>query len=69
MSNAERSERELILDALGFSLNAPNSLSTLYKVVVQNDASLAFSGYGEFTPITVRSETVLENANLERDKR
>lgn len=28
-----------------------------------------FSGYGEFTPITVRSDTVLLDADLERNKR
>ncbi|WMT75898.1 hypothetical protein [Bradyrhizobium sp. Ash2021] len=28
-----------------------------------------FSGYGEFTPITVRSYTVQDDAHLERNKR
>lgn len=28
----------------------------------------SFSGYGQFTPITVSSHTILTDANLERDK-
>lgn len=31
-------------------------------------SELDFSGYGEFTPITVGSSTVFGNANLERSK-
>ncbi len=31
-------------------------------------SSLAFSGYAEFTPISVCSETTIKNADLERDK-
>ena len=38
-------------------------------VVEPNGGSLlAFSGYGEFTPISVCSETTIYDANLERDK-
>lgn len=29
----------------------------------------AFSGYGEYTPITIRADTKLSDADLERDQR
>lgn len=65
----QRSDREAVLLDMGFELQsvANNGVELLH--VVQNDTSLAFSGYGTFTPITVRSETVLEDANVERNQR
>ena len=64
-----KSDREAVLLNMGFDLQSgtDNGVQLLY--VVQGDTSLAFSGYGEFTPITVRSDTVLEDAHLERNQR
>jgi hypothetical protein len=46
------------------------SLSEFGRVEFTTETSslTAFSGYGEFTPITVRSDTVMVNADLERNK-
>ena len=63
-----KSDREMSLLALGFDLPSGASDGVAVPDVVKSDASLAFSGYGEFTPITVRSDTVLD-ANLERNQR
>ncbi len=68
MTEKRRSERESTLLELGFDLASPTVSSVPTLDVANSDTSLAFSGYGEFTPITVRSETVLEDANLERNQ-
>ena len=34
-----------------------------------NGGAAAFSGYGEFTPITVRADTKLSDVDMERDQR
>jgi hypothetical protein len=67
------SQRESALRNAGINLTQPIS-----GVGTSNNDSLAsqefrgasptyFSGYGEFTPISVRSNTVLKNADVERD--
>lgn len=61
------SDRETTLLAMGFEMQSVASTGVLILDVVKGDTSLAFSGYGEFTPITVRSDTVLD-ANLERNQ-
>lgn len=63
-----KSDREMALLSAGIHLPSAVSGAVVLADVVSNDASLAFSGYGEFTPITVRSDTVLD-ANLERNQR
>lgn len=64
-----RSEREAVLLSMGFEMQSTATFGAVLRDVVQGDTSLAFSGYGEFTPITVRSDTVLADAYLERNKR
>lgn len=68
MTDERRSKRESTLLDLGFSFREPASAGDLLQDVVQSDTSLAFSGYGEFTPITVMSETVQYDAHMERDQ-
>lgn len=65
----QRSDREAVLLSMGFELHTGSSSGATFLDVVKSDTSLAFSGYGEFTPITVRSDTVIDNANLERNQR
>ncbi len=67
MKNRE-SDREATLLAMGFEMQSMATSGASALDVVMGDTSLAFSGYGEFTPITVRSDTVLD-ANLERNQR
>lgn len=64
----QRSDREVVLLSMGLDLHTGSSSGVEILDVVKSDTSLAFSGYGEFTPITVRSDTVLD-ANLERNQR
>ncbi|MBL8577702.1 MAG: hypothetical protein JNK47_10780 [Mesorhizobium sp.] len=63
--------REAALQAVGVDVHASSSdrnqlsgLPDIYQIPGQ-----AFSGYGEFTPITVRSDTVISDAHLERHQR
>lgn len=63
-----KSDRETALMYMGFDMHSVAIGGVPILDVVQGDTSLAFSGYGEFTPITVRSDTVLD-ANLERNQR
>lgn len=61
--------REAELAAVGIHLTSAegrNGSSFAFSEVSTNST---FSGYGEFTPITVRSDTVLLNADVERNKR
>lgn len=60
-----KSEREEALLGMGFDLRSQTEDDYVLSEVAEGRAALAFSGYGEFTPITVRSDTVLENANVE----
>lgn len=60
------SEKETVLLSLGVNVSQGYMSGHQFQDVVGGGASLAFSGYGEFTPITVRSETVIEDADLER---
>lgn len=62
-----KSDRETTLLAMGFEMQSVAFTGVGILDVVKSDTSLAFSGYGEFTPITVRSDTVLD-ANLERNQ-
>ena len=64
-----KSGREAVLLDMGFELQVGTVNGVQLLDVVQGDTSLAFSGYGEFTPITVRSDTVLDDAHLERNQR
>lgn len=61
MDPLEASLRDLGIDVSSSYENVAPSNST-------GGDSLAFSGYGVFTPITVRSGTKVRNANLERDQ-
>ncbi len=63
-----KSDRETALLNMGFEMQSVATGGVTILDVVKGDTSLAFSGYGEFTPITVRSDTVLD-ANLERNQR
>lgn len=63
-----KSDREMALLGMGFDMQSVSTSGVAILDVVKADTSLAFSGYGEFTPITVRSDTVLD-ANLERNQR
>ena len=65
----QKSDREAVLLSMGFDLHTGSISGLAVLDVVKGDTSLAFSGYGEFTPITVRSDTVIGNAHLERDQR
>lgn len=65
----QRSDREVVLLNLGVQLVPSTSGAIPILDAIAGDTSLAFSGYGEFTPITVRSDTVLEDAHVERDQR
>jgi hypothetical protein len=57
-------EREEALRDVGIDLyDAPRHELTAFGI-----DSNGFSGYGEFTPITIRSYTVAEDADLERNK-
>lgn len=60
-----KSAREVVLLDMGIDLCAATNTGNMLLDVVNGDTSLAFSGYGEFTPITVRSDTVLRDAHLE----
>lgn len=64
----QRSDREAILLDMGFEMQSFTNDGVQPLYIVQSETSFAFSGYGEFTPITVRSDTVLD-ANLERNQR
>jgi hypothetical protein len=57
-------EREENLREVGIEFN----LSESYDISAIGLEPNGFSGYGEFTPITIRSYTVPEDADLERDK-
>jgi hypothetical protein len=61
-------DRERALHEAGVALGV--SSAVLSPVCTSNFDGLSggFSGYGEFTPITVRSYSVPENANLERSQ-
>lgn len=59
--------REVALKQAGIELYQIPDIST---VSIPSDFGVAsFSGYGEFTPITVRADTVLTYADMERDQR
>jgi len=58
-------DREEALKEAGVQLTAVSEIETLLVAFSNSDA---FSGYGEFTPITVRSDTVLADADMERNK-
>ena len=62
------SEREAALRKIVFEVRDQTGHGILDALTSQQIGELAFSGYGEFTPITVSAETVLEDANVERDK-
>lgn len=68
MTEKFRSDRESALLEMGVTVGAQRANSPTALDVVNGDASLAFSGYGAFTPITIRSETVLTDAHLERNQ-
>ena len=60
---ANMTEREEALREVGIELyDAPRQELTAFGT-----ESNGFSGYGEFTPITIRSYTLPEDADLERD--
>lgn len=57
-------EREEALREVGIELyDAPRQELTAFGI----ETNGFFSGYGEFTPITIRSYTLPEDADLERD--
>ena len=57
-------EREEALREVGIDLNfTPLSETTAFSLEANG-----FSGYGEFTPITILSYTLPKDADLERDK-
>lgn len=68
MSKQSGSSREVELQDLGIDVGSPGSFDHSTLHIVNGDASLAFSGYGEFTPITISSETILTDADVERDQ-
>ena len=57
-------DREEVLREVGISLTAPDIAHLMAHGLEPN----GFSGYGEFTPITIRPYTTAEDADLERDK-
>ena len=59
--------REAALLAVGIDVH-PSTQQSKISAFSDIDSHMAFSGYGEFTPITVRSDTVIENADLERNQ-
>lgn len=69
------SGREMMLGELGIQIGLPSPQSDSMRELVGPQAIDSFipsiSGYGEFTPISVRSYTVTrtENANVERNQR
>ncbi|GLS29984.1 hypothetical protein [Neomesorhizobium albiziae] len=58
--------REAALKEAGIDLHFVSEHGSVASALDFGGAS--FSGYGEFTPITVRSDTVLSDADLERNK-
>lgn len=61
---------EMDLKQLGVELATREEDMTLVQSPFSSQAQsfLAFSGYGEFTPIKVGSGTRISNADLERNK-
>lgn len=59
------SDREAFLLDIGFTPDVGSTYGIISQQIAQGENSLAFSGYGEFTPITVGSETVLKDAYVE----
>lgn len=57
-------EREESLREVGIELYAVSPIDITAFGLEPN----GFSGYGEFTPITIRSYTLPEHADLERDQ-
>lgn len=57
-------DREEVLREVGISLAAPKIAQQMAYGLEPN----GFSGYGEFTPITIRPYTTADDADLERDK-
>ena len=68
MADERRSKRESTLLDMGFIFETQTRAGVNLQDIARSDTSLAFSGYGEFTPITVRSETVQYDAHMERDQ-
>ncbi len=62
------SDRVAALRQSGFWSGSSSSQNAFSSYTSFGIETVAFSGYGEFTPITVQSETVLLDANVERDK-
>lgn len=67
--NRRASERELALAELGFDISFdemnPLQHGGAGSDYFSNAFNTTFGGYGEFKPITVRSETVIKDANVE----
>ena len=63
----DMSLRETALRNVGVEIP---SASENYSVPLSSPiiSDYSFSGYGEFTPITVRADTVIPNADMERNK-
>jgi len=60
-------DREAALVRVGVQVQSPSNVG--WGAKIDGDAVSAFSGYGEYTPITVRADTVISNADMERDQR
>jgi len=45
-----------------------DSIDTVVANAIEKSNSLAFSGYGQYTPIKVTSSTSLVNADVERNR-
>lgn len=58
--------REAALREAGIDLYFVSEHGSVVSALDFDGAS--FSGYGEFTPITVRSDTVITDADMERNK-
>ena len=65
-SGGKMHSREDALKEAGIDLHTVSELNALASDL--NVESAGFSGYGEYTPITVRSDTVLTDADMERNK-
>ena len=60
-------QREVELRGMGVALTPAGGSDVGLHAPVGFLADSTFSGYGEYRPITVRSYSMSENADLERD--
>lgn len=60
--------REEILRSVGVVLNGNTGGIAHANALTDQLADSVFSGYGSFRPITVRSYSIPDNANLERSQ-